>query len=447
MTNASIEKSVGNTVVVIGAGVAGCCAAIQAARSGAKCILVEKNGISGGTLSVGGVSCPGLFFAWGGRQVIGGIGWELVSETLKICNAAVPDFTKFNMKNFWHFQVPVNPVVFTALCDRKFQEAGVELLYHTMLAGAKRKNGRWQITLCGKDGLHKLEANMLIDCTGDANAVRQAGFALSIPEECQPGTYSVRCSGYDPERVDYEALQKAYLTAEANGEIFPADLGWESGFSSLFLERHGENANHINGINGGDSAGKTRMEIAGRASLLRAYRFLKRNPGFEHLEMRYTGIECGVRESRTIIGEESVSAEDYRSGKVWPETVAQAFYPMDLHDAERGIVKIDLPEGVVGTVPRGALIPKGSSCLLAAGRIIACDRMANAALRIQAVCMATGQAAGALAALSAERGCEPGALSYELLRKELSGNHVIFPESPTITQGENRNGEIQIHHD
>ena len=207
MTNASIEKSVGNTVVVIGAGVAGCCAAIQAARSGAKCILVEKNGISGGTLSVGGVSCPGLFFAWGGRQVIGGIGWELVSETLKICNAAVPDFTKFNMKNFWHFQVPVNPVVFTALCDRKFQEAGVELLYHTMLAGAKRKNGRWQITLCGKDGLHKLEANMLIDCTGDANAVRQAGFALSIPEECQPGTYSVRCSGYDPERVDYEALQ------------------------------------------------------------------------------------------------------------------------------------------------------------------------------------------------------------------------------------------------
>ena len=85
--------------------------------------------------------------------------------------------------------------------------------------------------------------------------------------------------------------------------------------------------------------------------------------------------------------------------------------------------------------------------LRSAGRIIACDRMANAALRIQAVCMATGQAAGALAALSAERGCEPGALSYELLRKELSDNHVIFPESPTITQGENRNGEIQIHHD
>ncbi len=108
---------------------------------------------------------------------------------------------------------------------------------------------------------------------------------------------------------------------------------------------------------------------------------------------------------------------------------------MDLHDAERGIVKIDLPEGVVGTVPRGALIPKGSSNLLAAGRIIASDRMANAALRIQAVCMATGQAAGALAALSAEHNCEPGELPYELLRKELSANHVIFPESSAITRG------------
>ncbi len=285
MIDVSAEKSVKKTIVVIGAGVAGCCAAIQAARSGAVCILAEKNGICGGTLSAGGVSCPGLFFAWGGRPVIGGIGWELVRETLKISGASAPDFTQFNAENFWHFQVPVNPVVFTALCDRKLLDSDVELRYHTMLAGAKRERGRWRITLCGKDGLYELEADMLIDCTGDANAVRQAGFPLSVPAECQPGSYSVQCSGYDPERVDYEALKKAYHAAEARGEIFPADLGWEPGFSSLFLRRRGQNANHINGINGGDSAGKTRMEIAGRESLLRAYRFLKRNPGFEKLEM------------------------------------------------------------------------------------------------------------------------------------------------------------------
>ena len=156
--------------------------------------------------------------------------------------------------------------------------------------------------------------------------------------------------------------------------------------------------------------------------------FLKRNPGFERLRMD-CAMECGVRESRTIIGEERVTAEEYRSGKVWPETIAQAFYPMDLHDATQGIIKVDLPRGVVPTVPRGALIPAGSSGLIAAGRIIASDRLANAALRIQAVCMATGQAAGALAALSAERHCEPKDLPYAVLREELLAHRVILPEN------------------
>lgn len=430
MVHVPIKKSSSKVVVVIGAGVAGCCAAIQAARCGADCILVEKNGICGGTLSVGGISCPGLFFAWGGEQVIGGIGWELVEETLNICNAPTPDFSKFKMEDFWHFQIPVNPVIFTALCERKMREAGVELHYHTMLASIRCENDNWEITLCGKDGLYGLRADMLIDCTGDANAIYQAGFPLSIPAECQPGTYSVRCSGYDLEQIDYEALKKAYLVAEERGEIFPGDLGWDSGFSNLFLMRYGENANHINGINGGDSSGKTRMEIAGRESLLRVYRFLKQNPGFEKLEIAYAGMECGVRESRTIIGEACVTAEDYRSGKIWPESIARAFYPMDLHDARRGIVKIDLPEGVVPTVPRGALIPRGSRRLLAAGRIVSSDRMANAALRIQAVCMATGQAAGALAALSAQNHCNPGELPYGILRRELLANHVVLPEQP-----------------
>lgn len=415
------------TVIVIGAGVAGCCAAIQAARSSAKCILIEKNGINGGTLSMGGIACPGLFFAWEGRQVIGGIGWELVSETLNICGDAMPDFRRYNPNLFWHYQIPVNPVIFTALCDRKFRECGVEVHYHTMLADVRRKDGRWRVALCGKDGLFHLEADALIDCTGDANAVRQAGFPVSIPDECQPGTYSVHCSGYDPEQVNREALRRAYLTAEAKGEIRPEDIGWGNSFSELFLQRRGENANHVNHINGGDSQGRTRMEMAGRESLLRTYCFLKKQPGFERLQIRYAGVECGIRESRTIIGEESVTAEDYRTGKRWPEPVAQAFYPMDLHDAKKGIVKTDLPEGVVPTVPRGALIPRGSSGLLAAGRIIASDRMANSALRIQAVCMATGQAAGALAALSAAHHCEPKTLPYEILRKELQANHVIFP--------------------
>lgn len=415
-------------VAVIGAGVAGICAAIQAGRSGATCILVEKNGMVGGTLSMGGVNCPGLFHAWNGRQVIAGIGWELVKDTLDTCGDSHPDFSRFNAADFWKFQVEINPVIFAALCDQKLLDAGVEFCGHTMLAGLQKENGLWNIQLCGKDGLFRITAETVIDCTGDANAVRQAGFPLRIPDECQPGTFSVSCSGFEFENLDIPMIRKAYQEAIAAGDIAPTDIGWSHDFSTLFLDRMGKNANHICGINGGDSRGRTQMELAGRASIFRTFRFLKRLPGLENLTVQFAGMECGVRESRTIVGETMVSGKEYLAGMVYPDAVSYAFYPADLHDAERGIIKIDLEDGIIPTVPLRALIPKASSGLLAAGRIISSDRIANSALRIQAVCMATGQVAGALAALAAGNRCEVMAVPLHDLHNELRRNHAIVPD-------------------
>ena len=412
-------------VCVIGAGVSGCCAAIQAARSGAECLLIEKSGLPGGTLSMGGVAIPGLFHAWGGRQVISGIGWELVSESVRIAGTEMPDFSAFDMNYFWHYQVPVNAVVFTALCDRKFQKCGVDVRYHTMVGKVERSASGWELTLCGKDGLYTEKADFIIDCTGDADVVRMAGFPVSFPEECQPGTYSVRCSGYDEKNVDWDALRAAFNAAWEKGEIYPEDIGWSKGFSWLFVQRKGENANHVHCSNA--PGWRNKMEISGRESLLRAYTFLKKQPGFEKLNMQYVGMECGVRESRTIIGETIVNEADFVAGKVYPDAVCYGFYPVDLHDDQAGIIKTLLPEGVVPTVPRGALIPRGSEGLLAAGRIVSSDRMANSGLRIQATCMATGQATGALAALCCKHGVTAQKLDNALLRAELLKHDAILP--------------------
>ncbi len=417
------------TVVVAGAGVAGVCAAIQSARLGVRTILIERSGICGGTLSLAGIACPGLFFDERGRQIIGGIGWELVSECVETCGDTLPDFAAYSPKAFWHFEIPVDPVVFTALCDAKMQEAGVEIHYHTMLAGIRRRgDGRLAVALCEKDGLTEIEAACVIDCTGDANAVRMAGGKVNIPMACQPGTYSVVCEGIDWERVDRALLRAAFSEAEARGEIRPGDLGFGAkGFGEQFLDRNGLNANHINHINGGDSEGRTRLELAGRASLLRCYKFLKKFPGFEKLHMRYAGTECGVRESRTIRGQTCVTADDYLTGRRWRDPVAYAFYPLDLHDAAAGVIVQPLPEGVLPSVPRGALIPKDCEGLLAAGRIVSSDRKANAGLRIQAVCMATGQAAGAMAALAVQQGLSPEDVPYLLLREVLIAHKAILP--------------------
>ena len=81
-------------VIVPGGGTSGVIAAIQAGRAGAKTLLVDKNGMLGGTTTVAGVNFPGLFHAWG-HQVIGGIGWELVTKAVSEVSGVLPDFTDF----------------------------------------------------------------------------------------------------------------------------------------------------------------------------------------------------------------------------------------------------------------------------------------------------------------------------------------------------------------
>lgn len=413
-------------VAVIGAGCAGLCAAIQSGRAGAKTILIEKNGICGGTLTMCGINYPGIFNAWG-KQVIGGIGWELVRKTLEETGEALPDFSNADMSCHWRHQIRINPVVFAALADRALLDAGVEIRFHTMPGKIERNGGVWNLTLCDKDGLYELQTKVVIDCTGDANAVKMAGYAVNQPDSCQPGTLSIYATGYDVDQLDFPALEKAFDEALNAGELVPEDMGWSKRFNRGFFYGYGGNSNHVCGINAADSEGRTRMEIAGRESILRIYRFLHRQAGLENLEFRFGSGECGVRETRTIVGEKTVTVEDYVSGRIFDDAVCFCYYPVDLHDAKLGLDKRDLAPGVVPTIPLGALIPRDSKGFLAAGRILSSDRLANSALRVQAPCMAAGQAAGAAAALCAQSGMDPANLPFENLRKLLLKHDAILP--------------------
>jgi len=167
------------------------------------------------------------------------------------------------------------------------------------------------------------------------------------------------------------------------------------------------------------------------------YRFLRRQPGLEGLRFDYLAPECGVRETATIVGETTISVEDYLSGRLWPEALCYAFYPIDLHlPGGSGLDKRNLQPGVVPTVPRGSLLPRGLSHIAVAGRCLSSDRLANSALRIQATAMATGQAAGAMAALSALSGTDLRDLDLELVRKTLREGDAIVPEPKKTTTNE-----------
>ena len=416
-------------IIIIGGGVAGLCAAIQAARGGARTLLVEKNGMPGGTMTMADVAVPGLFGAWG-RQVIAGIGWELVRQTLETEGRPLPDFSQPMTQRHWRYQIDVNPLLFAALAERALLDAKAEILYHTMLARAVPDEGFWQVTLCGKDGLFNISATFVIDCTGDANLTRIAGYDVRTPSVCQPATSSARFLNIRHDAIDKAELAAAYADAEAAGAVKFTDLGWsEQGArqgAMHLIAREGCNANHINGINAYDSHRRTSLEIEGRQALLRAFRFLKGQKGMEQLDIRLSAVECGVRESRTIVGEYTMTREDYATGRSFDDALCYSFYPIDIH-TDDGLECVQLPEGIVPQVPLRIMVPRASHHILAAGRIVSSDRGANSALRIQATCMATGQAAAAIALVALSRGCRPIDAPTEEVRQLLRQHGAIVP--------------------
>lgn len=424
--------------VVVGGGAAGIVAAVQSARAGADTLLVEKNGILGGTITAGGVGFPGLFHAWG-RQVIAGIGWELVSKTVKEGGGSLPDFS-VPPQQHWMHQVRVDRALFAALADEMVLSAGGDLLFHTMIANVRDESDAVRVTLCTKGGLCEVSCRILVDCTGDANATAIAGYALTCPDTCQPGTLWYRLSGYDADDLDVAGIERAFEAAVAKGFARYTDAGRSGERSGIrgWLTRGGPNGNHIVVPRAYDSEGRTRAEVEGRRAFLRLWRFLRGQPGMQDVRVDYMAPECGVRESAMIVGEETITVGDYTSGRKWADALCYAFYPVDLHTVEgNGLDLRPLGEGIVPGVPRGALVPAGSRRMLVAGRCVSSDRLANSALRVQASCVAMGQAAGALAAQSVVDSALPRNVDLASVRALLRKHGAIVPwdldVAPTAT--------------
>lgn len=416
-------NSINTDILVIGGGTAGVIAAIQAGRAGCSTVLVESGSHLGGTITTAGVAFPGLFHAWG-KQVISGIGWELVTETVRMDDVKLPDFTIPTGKQHPKHQVRLNPYLYTLLAEEKCLEAGVQIRYYETPVKAEFNGKQWEVETIGKGTHVKIVCNQLIDCTGNATVTSLAGFKVLKENETQPGTQIFQIDGYDINSVDLATLQKSFEEEVKLGNLLYTDA---RGNIAGILRSKGDNAQHVLKADSSTSELHTQTNIQGRASVLRMLRFLRKFPGCESTKLVRLQPETGVRETYRIDGKYQVAHEDYVTGKVFEDSVAYSFYPIDMHDA-KGIVPKHLDEGVVATIPLRALIPKGSKNFLVAGRCISSDRMANSALRVQASCMAMGQAAGVAASLAFHNKTTPLNIPLKDIKKTLLDHGAIVPE-------------------
>jgi hypothetical protein len=389
------KKQIKTDILVIGGGTAGVIAAIQAGRAGRKVILIENGSQLGGTTTTGGVNFPGIYFAWG-KQIIGGIGWELVQETVALNDGTLPDFSVPHGKQHWHHQVPVNKALYVMLAEEKCIDAGVNIRFYETPVQADFKNNNWIVKTMGKGTSTEIICNQLIDCTGNAYVASIAGFDLLREAEVQPGTLMFELGGYDFETLDLKMIQNRYQQALENGELDKAEF---RGDIVGLLRSKGDNIQHIAGADSTTSETHTVANIKGRTSLLNYLRFLRTLPGCENTKVIDMQTETAIRETYRIDGLYKITHEDYITAKKFDDGIAYSYYPIDLHD-EHGVVPHQLEEGTIPMIPLRALIPKKSRNFLVAGRSLSSDRLANSALRVQASCMAMGQAAGAAAVLA-----------------------------------------------
>jgi len=176
---------------------------------------------------------------------------------------------------------------------------------------------------------------------------------------------------------------------------------------------------YVHGADSTNSRTVTAANLTGRRAVLNKVR--KEKQQLMHLQP-----ETGFRESYRIVGETMITVNDYTSGRRFDDAICNAFYPVDLH-TKSGVKPNPLKPGTVPTIPLRALIPKGSRNLIVAGRCVSSDRLANSGLRVQASCMAMGQAAGVAAALAAVRRTTPLDLPLSEIHKLLREHGAIVP--------------------
>ena len=396
-------------VVVCGGGPAGFIAAIAAARKGASVALVEQYGFLGGMATTSYVA-PLSVFTYKGRKVIGGIPWEFI-ERLEELGGGLIEKPLGN--------VAFDPELYKLLCQRMVLEAGVKLYLHSYLSGCVCGDGRIsQVIIENKSGSQALEADVFIDCTGDADLAYMAGVPMQDKSgrPLQPMSSYFILNGVDTDSpMVREAMhhnkqgENCYCLPmrkkmlELQEELDIPDFGGPWYCTTLHDGCVAVNVTRVS-ADACDAEQLSAAECSLREDCFRmAGIFRKLFPEFRNCYVASVAVNGGVRETRNIKGMHVISAQEYLNACHYEDSISRGAHPIDIHaskGASQSVTFLEEP----AYVPYRALIAEGFPNLLVAGRCLSADRVAFASLRVQASCMGSGQAAGVAAALAAASG-------------------------------------------
>jgi hypothetical protein len=431
-------------VLVVGGGPAGLGAAIAAADAGASVVLAERYGFLGGNATAALVMPLMSFHTDMGRMqsaanatllptdhgpgkpVVDGVLGRLLERLVSAGGAIAPSLAT-------GYVVPFDPEWFKLIALELLDEAGVQFLFHAFASGVLP--GNEGVIFETKSGPLVIRAKVIVDCTGDADVAVQAGAPCEVGRAdglVQPMTLMFRVTEF--RRAAFEAyvrenpkewrgvhgLWALVRRATEAGEL---DLPRED--MLFFATPHDAevsvNSTRVTRVLGADVWDLSYAEWCSRRQMRQIAAFLRRYvPGFEDSYVVQSGVQIGVRETRRVVGEYQLNADDVLSARKFDDAIARGAYPVDIHNPKgSGTVLMRLPAGQAYDIPLRCLLPKNTERLMVAGRCISGTHEAHSSYRVMPIVMATGQAAGVCAALAAKRASTPRNVPVEAVQREL----------------------------
>ncbi len=426
-------------VVVAGAGTGGVVAALAAARNGAKTMLIERKGYTGGTVTEGGTALHSFYNLWKAfpgvkkTQVVRGIPQEIIDRLLQV--GGTSGHAEMS-RGFSYDSVctAVDTELYKLVTMEMLDEADVFLAVNTLLTGAIVDGSRVRGAITdSRSGREAIYAKSFIDCSAYGDLAAFAGTQYTVPNDyacCNSiGLANVDLDRYIAYLEDHGGSnQLAHgIRSGEDGKIVRFNGGLGGGFrdearkigmSSMITTVHDNYLMFVkvnfkvpgSVINRDDMA---KAEIVVRKRQAKAVQlFRKYVPGCEKAFMARTSPSLNIRRGRLINCDYDISHEDVIEGRHFDDDIMAYGF----HDSAP---RYQVKNGGTYGLPYRALVVAGIENLYAAGMMITSDHRPHMSTRNTVCCMGQGQAAGTAAALCAAKNCGTRDLPYRDLRDTL----------------------------
>lgn len=421
-------------VLVVGGGAAGIAAACAAARAGASTMLVEHFGFLGGTLTAvtlgGFCGTHAIIDEHRVGRTVGGLYLE-IEERLRRRDGISPPRRHGRILG-----VPYDAEAFKLVADQMLAAYGVQVLFQSHAVAVQVQERSVQaVVFETKGGRMAVCPQVVIDCTGDGDVAALAGSSFSLGEagRTQFGSTMFRLANVDTagalalSRADIQAcLEQAvsdgYALPRTATGVHASPVDGVVHLNVTRLQRSdGGPFDFTQPLQISDAEREGRRQAFVYEEVFRRY-----VPGFADARIVDIGAMAGVRETRLIQGEKTLTEEHVRACTKPQDRIACCAWPLEHHGEGRGTQWEFLPDREWYGIPFGCLAVRGFRNLMVAGRNLSATHLAQASARVAGPCFAMGEAAGAAARLMLETGTSAAQLSVAALQAHLSAHGALL---------------------